>query len=446
MELGVRKPLVSIFQRAAPGWSGLLISLMLCSFSLHRSWGQFDFLAFLAMFSAVTLAWVVFIRGSFPLDSFGNPALLLGIFVFILSLCLWIKPNVYHLANYSGFDVTRQRGFGLALAAVVASQVVGFFLDSKNKKLSYWMACCGILFVGGVVISLVPKPAIDVHPFNTMAAQSSWQLQNMYQLKYPDIYDGFYSFKPCFPYLPGTLLWSMPGWLWGDVRWGLWIGLAITMIMALKLNNSNSPLLFLCPVLFYMLECSLVDLGLMPLFIGGMILLRKQKWILSGVVLGLAAASKQYAFIPLLLAGMLTFLSVSQKAAWRLLLSGALTGVLAVAPWFFHDPVLFTKSTVLSHLNAEPRMDALTLYAFFNFLHLVWPKYLGIFVSLASIAGISFALARFGGSLVYGVALGSAAIYGAIFLFGSQAFGNYYFLVFLFLSIALLDRVFPRSS
>ena len=60
-------------------------------------------------------------------------------------------------------------------------------------------------------------------------------------------------------------------------------------------------------MLFYLIECSFIDLGLLPLFMAGVFLLKKERWILSGIIFGLAAGSKQYAFLPLVFSSVATF-------------------------------------------------------------------------------------------------------------------------------------------
>lgn len=446
MELGVGSRAGGEKVNTMPGWSGLFLALVLCGFSLHRSWGQFEPMACFAMALSVAIGSLVLINGSFFLDSFIKPSVFLGILALMAATALWWKPNVYHFNHFSGFDPIRIKSFEVAVALLVAIQAAGLFLKAKFKLLVYSSTCLVILFSAGVVIVMVPRPAIDVHLFNTMAAHGTLQYHNLYELEYPDIYGGAYSFRPCFAYLPGTLLWSVPGWLWGDVRWGLWFFLGISMLLAPQLKFEKAEIIFLCPVLFYLLECSLVDLGLVLPFLAGLLFLKKEKWILTGIMFGVAAASKQYAFLPLVFSSVSAFFFISRRAGLQIFVSGIATGFLVVMPWLVHDPKMFFSSTVTSLMNTAPRADALTLFALANYFGLGWPKLLGLLVSLGGLLGVCVYLYRHAHSfsLVCRVALASACAYGIIFLFGSQAFGNYYFLVYLFFCVALLEVASPR--
>ena len=445
MECGVGSPTAGGKNGPMSGWLGIFIALGLCGFSLHRSWGQFEPVACVAMVLSVVMGWIVLIRESFSLDSLFKPSIGISILAVVASLALWFKPNVYHFLNLSGFEPIRLATFGATLALVALIQVVELLGKKRWAPLIYTATCLSILFAAGLVIGMVPRPAIDVHLFNTMAAQATLQFQNMYQLEYPDIYGGAYAFKPCFPYLPGTLLWSVPGWLWGDVRWGLWLFLGLSMLLVSQFKFKKAEILFLCPVIFYLIECSLVDLGLLPLFLAGLFSLKKERWILSGFMFGLAAGGKQYAFLPLVFSSIATFFLISRRAGATIFITGITTATVTVLPWLINAPEVFISSTFWGLLAVPPRADALTLFALVKYFGLGWSKWLGLFVGLGGLLGACFFLSRrvVGQSLVFRVSLASGCVYGIVFLFGSQAFGNYYFLVYLFFCIALLEALSP---
>jgi len=427
------------------GWSGLFLALVLCGFSLHRSWGQFEPVACLAMIICVGITWIVLIKGSFTLDFISDSRNYVSILTLLFAFSLWIKPNVYHFSNFTGFDPFRLQSFSVILGLLVGFQALNLAKNLPPFKgyTSYTISCILILFAGGVIISLVPRPVIDVHLFNTIAAEQTLHMNNMYKADYPDIYGGAYSsiykFKQVFPYLPGTLIWSIPGFLWGDVRWGLWFLIAASMFIASKFQFQNSELLFLCPVIFYALECSLTDLGLLPLFLAGLYFLKEKSWNFAGIALGLAAANKQYAFLPLLLSTAAVYYSVSAKAGLRILFAGGATAIIFVLPWILSDAPAFFQSAILPLVKTAPRLDALTLFSLANHYKFEWPKIFGIILSALSLVGSVAGAISCRGSVPFAVSLASASCYGTLFLCSPQAFGNYYFLVFLFLAFSLLE-------
>jgi len=76
-----------------PGWSGLFLALVLCGFSLHRSWGQFEPIACFAMAVSVVIGSLVLVIGSFFLDSFLKPRVFFRNLSFCGRQCLVVETQ-----------------------------------------------------------------------------------------------------------------------------------------------------------------------------------------------------------------------------------------------------------------------------------------------------------------------------------------------------------------
>ena len=138
--------------------------------------------------------------------------------------------------------------------------------------------------------------------------------------------------------------------------------------------------------------------------------------LVTAVLLGLAVASKQY-FI--LLAPVL--LLWDDEDRWRRVwIVGAVT-LATMLPFAVADPQAFWDAAIAPAFGHDVRPDSLNLIAF-GFSPPPW---------LAAVAATAVAvpLARRGGDgAEFGVA--AAAVLGVAFLFGYQAFSNYWLLIF----------------
>ncbi|HXB62142.1 MAG TPA: hypothetical protein VNU94_04745 [Acidobacteriaceae bacterium] len=224
-------------------------------------------------------------------------------------------------------------------------------------------------------------------------------------------------------YPPLTLLWILPGYLLGDVRYSyvLAIMIAAWLSFAMVPNKRSQWLtvfLLLNPLTFYVENrCFTEPLVLMMLCATVYAAVKKRWWL--PLALGLLLAAKQYNFLVLPLAGYLV-----QPFQWRryLKLAGtslvvAAATVLPFACWnlrgLWHDLVLF-------HLAQPFRADAMSFAVAFPLLLKIGPLLLLAFL-VWSLRVSARSAAMF------------AAAYGvSVLLFFStskQAFCNYYFLI-----------------
>jgi hypothetical protein len=153
----------------------------------------------------------------------------------------------------------------------------------------------------------------------------------------------------------------------------------------------------------------------------------------SGLTTGLAMASKQYFFAtaPLLL--------LHRDARWKSRLVIAVSMIVvtigAAVVW---DPIAFWDAAVRFHLSTDPRPDGANLVGLASLFGLTWepPGFLALAVGL--VVGV---LAGRHSSTRRSFMLGMGVTLAASFLFGSQAFVNYWFLIAGICGLVLADVV-----
>ena len=237
-----------------------------------------------------------------------------------------------------------------------------------------------------------------------------------------------------FQYPPLTLLWVMPGYLLGGVRYSYILAVVIAALFWFLLCPNARGLwlaaaLFLSPITFLVeYLCWTEPLVLMMLSISVYAAVKKKWWL--PIALGLFLATKQYNFLALPLIGLL-IRPFNWKAYWKLTGQSLGIAVLTVLPFavlnfrgLWHDLVLF-------HLAQPFRQDAVSFAVPFPWMLKVGP--------LLVIAFIVWAVR---------VAKPSPAIfataYGLVLLLfvstNKQAFMNYYFLIgnVFFLAVAAI--------
>ncbi len=157
----------------------------------------------------------------------------------------------------------------------------------------------------------------------------------------------------------------------------------------------------------------------------------------SGTGLGLALASKQYFVVtaPLLL--------LHRDLKWKTRIAVAVAIVITtVGAALLIDFEAYWSSTVAFHASTPPRTDSSNLVGLLSLFDVAWdpPFWLGLGVG----AGLALALGRRSttpGSFL----LAMAVALSGTFIFSSQAFANYWFLVFGLTVLAMADRLRPAD-
>lgn len=301
----------------------------------------------------------------------------------------------------------------------------------------------------------VPGTNIDTYTFQRDACKGLLQGNDPYGATKANIFDPFHTgvfFGPGmvvngrvqvgFQYPPLTLLWVLPGYLLGDVRYSYILAVIISALLSFRISPDARGLwivsvLLLSPItLLVENRCWTEPLVLMALSATVYSAVKKRWWL--PVALGLLLATKQYNFLALPFIG--CFVRPFQwKAYWKLTGLSLAIGTATVAPfaiWNFrglwHDLVLF-------HLAQPFRQDAVSFAVPFPLMLKLGPVLLVSFIAWAIRVGMRNA-AMF--AAAYGVAL-------LLFVSTSkQAFANYYFLVgqAFFLAVAALPGSSMKSA
>jgi hypothetical protein len=286
-----------------------------------------------------------------------------------------------------------------------------------------------------VVLHAVKEPFIDVFSFQRDACENLLKGVDPFGATQADIYDAHDSalnYGPGmvvggrvlvgFQYPPLTLLWVLPGYVLGDVRFSyiLAVALAAWFLFALCPDNRGlaivSVLLF-SPVTFVIETCSFTEPLVYVTLCATIYAAVKKRWWMP-IALGLFLASKQYNFLALPLIAY--FVRPFQwKAYFKLTGLALATATATVLPFAIWNLSALWHDTVLFHLRQPYRLDSLSFAVPFPWIMKVGP--------VLALAFLIWALrAR----------LRSAASFPAVFgitllllvVTSKQAFVNYYFL------------------
>jgi hypothetical protein len=344
---------------------------------------------------------------------------------------------------------------GVVVAALLA---LGYARSRLPVPRFYFGALVALYLLLGVwIIRVDPAPAIDVWHFQQRAVELLLQGQNPYASFYPNIYGGtglygsgylkdgrLYSFT----YPPLVILWGLPGWLIGDVRYSLLAAVAgaacftVAMGRRLGLPPGHRAELAAVALLFHPRAFFLIDLAWVDPFL--VLSSASLLWGLAGrrpaerwVPLGLVFAAKQYGifWLPSLLA--------CRRLSRRETIRGLLLAAAIALPFFAWSPPDLWRGVVLIQVSNPFRADALSaLTVIARWTGLELPSAIA-FVAAAVVVGLAVRRAAPGRE-----AIGGAAVFLAFFAFNKQAFLNYYWLVGTFLLLAVVSEMarWPSDS
>ena len=233
--------------------------------------------------------------------------------------------------------------------------------------------------------------------------------------------------KVGFPYPPLTLLWILPGYFLGDVRYSFLIAVVLTAAIVFYIEPGLNGLVAAMLLLFIPNTPYILSYGwtepLMVMTLAATVLAARRAPRLLPLALGLFFASKQYSFLAVPLAAML-LPRFSWKAYLSLLVRAVAVAALVTVPFFLWDPQGFWWSLVGFRLATPLRLDALSFSALLavHGFHVI-PQW---GVMLAVIAAVSFAL-RKAPKTPAGFAASLGLVSLTFFVLNIAGFCNYYF-------------------
>jgi hypothetical protein len=419
-----------------------MLAYSLISFGLFRNNGHYDPLALVLIILGLALV-ASSLRRAVPPDDdrYIHASVVLAIIVAALQLR-------YAFASWI---------VGIPSLAMGVVGLLYFWKRRERIRLWLWPIAL-VLFAAVNVLAVLyaPPPNVDVWSFQQTAAELLLAGENPYSHLYPNIYDNEDNYGErllvdgkirSFPYPPLSLAFVAPGRFLGDVRWSflaaMLLGPVLLMYAARKQGlpkGSRAELLAIAflanPLNPFIARQSWTEplLALSAtLLIGACATRSRWTWLAAACVL----ASKQYGFlvlVPFWIAGYLRTLHV---------VLAALAAALTFVPFLIWDMEGVVWGSLWFHVYNAFRPDALSVPALLNeAMGWTLPSWIGFaaagLVALVSVLGPGKSLSR--------STLSAAAVLLAFFLFGKNAFCNYYWLALYLIVAGALLRAAELSN
>lgn len=338
------------------------------------------------------------------------------------------------------------------------------FIKTRSDRLNTLVLAGGVIsiFIGYfLILKVSPSPHIDVFTILSKAADLFWTHKNPYNFLYEDIYGGAYTYQPRLGYWPIVAYLCTAGKLIaGDVRFAyilmhLMTGWGIYLLGKQAGLDFQTRLLgvlvwFTFPVSFFVFEQTWTEIIILPFLAFFAYFASQQKWLLAGVMAGLACSSKQYMIIFAVFSVLFVWRNAGHKKAAMFVLVASFTTLSTMLLFLVWDLRLFLERTVFEILRYDVRTDSLSWIAFFiNRLHRPFP-----FFPLLCIKGVLFITALFvifrkKNPTVSDLFLSQVILFAGVFLFARQAFCNYYyylsFVLFLQIILMMPSRITSES-
>jgi hypothetical protein len=328
-----------------------------------------------------------------------------------------------------------------ALAIVGPKATVALPFSRKTAIRGAFLFTLSVYLVIGFVNLHLRPATIDVFHFESDATRSFTRGEDPYRVHFMHYDFGHgknqYYYGPGFavdggvevgfPYPPLTLLWMLPGYLAGDVRYSFLIAVVLTALlvfrMAPDLNGLAAALLLMfVPETLFVLTYAWTE-PLMLLALAGSVFCAMRFPKLLPLALGLFFASKQYSVIFVPITALLVP-NLSWKGYLKLLVKAGSIAAVTLLPFALWNVHGLWRSLVIFQMVAPFRTDSLSFSNLFvrHGFHAI-PQW-GVLVAIAATNWFALKKAT---HTPAGFAVAVALVSLVFFVLNKQAFCNYYF-------------------
>ena len=385
-------------------------------------------LSFASLASGLTLAWS---RSRFDRKA-PHGAFFAAALVAFLLVSSSVSP-VYYL---------HQCLYGLAFriwVVVYGVLVAAVYLFGPRR----WVRARRAVFLAGVAAAFAfriwlpiasPAPWIDVFPVFQESSQHLLEGKNPYTTPVSDVYQGKVNFGYTlrgYDYLPANLYLLAPVWaVTGDIRYGYVLAEAgiIAILWRLARRRCERSVAELLPLLLlyhprglFVIEQAWAESLILFFFAVWLLLYQRGNRAWASTAYGYMLGLKAYLFFFL-------FQWLFVERNWRYLLLGIIVAVMTVLPFLLLDWRSFVAEGVLRTLQSGFRADSLTIFGFLAPVLGIEPPKLWS-VGVGAVLALMLVLPLRKMPPLRGYLFATTTTTFGMFLFGSQAFCNYYWFV-----------------
>ncbi|MBF0630775.1 MAG: hypothetical protein HQL89_07255 [Magnetococcales bacterium] len=384
---------------------------------------------------------------------------LAGLWFLFAFFLLLDEETIHATLNASHRVVNIALWINAALALYLWAGVT--FADPDDPHWRRWTLVAVIVLWPVILVAVLyasPNPHIDVFHHGIEAVNHLLNGKNPYSEPLSDLYQGAYGYIPGYIYLPVILIANTLAYFFlGDIR-HTYIAAQLVILFSLwrlgrqrGLSPLASPLLAMVwisfPVTLFVLEQAWNDTLLIAFVALLALSLDRQTrnpdtsgWIPTAIFLGLALGTKQYAII----LGWITLLFVWRRFGMATAIKVTLLALAVLAatilPFFLRDPQAFIAHPILEVAGYRIRGDSMSWIAYilaFTRFETFGSIILELYLLFAATVTLWFIRLR--RVTMFHWAWASMLIYSGLFLFGKQAFCNYYHFLAFFVLLALLS-------